>query len=214
MTYRLKTAKVGDQSYGPAVLRLELTNLAAPVLVRVQQALDEIQQKNLPEVQQNMAVMSVMMASGPELLKSNPGLALKQFRLVTPDGVVEGNFSLQAIDLRLEEVGDRRALLNKLAVELSFRLPERLFRLLLEQQTLLRIVQQLEQGVNQGEDIEMPTQEQLQEMVRAAAAEQINQLLVQGVVEKDGGDITSVASLSNGLLTVNGKTVPLTMFAQ
>ena len=50
--------------------------------------------------------------------------------------------------------------------------------------------------------------------VRAAAAEQINQLLVQGVVEKDGGDITSVASLSNGLLTVNSKTVPLTMFAQ
>ncbi len=214
VTYRLKTAKMGDQTYGPAVLRLEITNLAAPVLVRMRQALDEIEQKNLPEAQRNMAVMAVMMASGPELLKTNPGLALKQFRLVTPDGIVDGDFSLRAVELRLEEIGDSRALLDKLAADLSFRLPERLFRLLLEQQTLLRIAQQFEQGVKEGDEVEMPAPEQLQQMVRTAAAEQLNQLLLQGVVERDGADIVSVASLSNGLLTVNGKTVPLNMLTQ
>jgi uncharacterized protein YdgA (DUF945 family) len=212
--YRLESAQTGNQRYGPAALRLELNNLAAPVLVRVQQALDEIQQKNLPEAQQNMAIMSVIMASAPELLKTNPGLALKQFRLVTPDGVVEGNFSLQAVGLRLEDVGNSRALIDKLAAELSFRVPERLFRLLLEQQTLVRMVQQMEQGMSEGAELEMPAPEQLQEIVRTAAAEQLNQLLAQGVVERDSGDIASVASLSNGLLTVNGKTIPLNMLTQ
>jgi len=79
---------------------------------------------------------------------------------------------------------------------------------------LLRIAQQFEQGVKEGDEVEMPAPEQLQQMVRTAAAEQLNQLLLQGVVERDGADIVSVASLSNGLLTVNGKTVPLNMLTQ
>ena len=60
----------------------------------------------------------------------------------------------------------------------------------------------------------MPTPGELQEMVEAAATEQLDQLLVQGLVEREGSDIATVASLSNGLLTVNGKTVPLTMLTQ
>lgn len=211
-SYRLETAEIGGETYGPGEIRFEFSNFSAPVLARMQQEFEQMSQQDLSEQQQGMVVMSILLSSVPKLLENDPGLALRQLRLVTPDGVIEGHLALQSRGLKWEEIGDPAKLLGKLAADMSLRLPQRLLQLVLEQRVLNQIVQQYQQRESLGEEIEMPNAAQLQSMVEAEAEQQLSQLLGQGILEQDGDRLATVAVLADGLLTVNGKTVPLQMF--
>lgn len=211
-SYRLQMAEIGGETYGPGVIRFEFSNFSAPVLAQMQQEFEQMSQQELSEQQQGMVVMSILLSSVPKLLENDPGLALRQLRLVTPDGVIEGHLALQSRGLKWEEIGSPGKLLGKLAADMSLRMPQRLLRLALEQRVLNQIVQQYQQRQSLGEEVEMPNAAQLQSMVENQIEQQLSQLLGQGILERDGDRLATVAVLADGLLTVNGKTVPLQMF--
>lgn len=207
--YRLESASMGDQVYGPARLKVAIDHISGKLMAKLQESLQQINTKQLSKVEKQMAVMSVLMESGPEFLKSDPRLAVEQLRVKTPDGIVEARFSIQSVGLEWKQVGDISAVLGKLVVEGSLRMPETLFRQLFIQQAERQITQQLAQRRQAGESFDAPDKQQLSRMAETAANQQLEQWLLQEMLVRDGGDITTKASLSDGLLTVNGKMLPI-----
>ncbi len=207
--YRLEKASVGDQVYGPAELKVAIDHISGKLMAELQESLQQINTRQLSEVEKQTAVMGVLMESGPEFLKSDPRLAVERLRVKTPDGIVEAHFSIQSGGLEWKQVGDISAVLGKLVVDASLRMPETLFRQLLIQQAERQVTQRLEQRRQAGERVDVPDKQQLSRMAKTAANQQLEQWLLQEMLVRDGGDITTKASLSDGLLTVNGKMLPI-----
>lgn len=210
--YRLERATVGDQVYGPAKLKVAIDHISGKLMARLQESLQQINARQLPEAQKQMAVMGVLMENGPEFLKSDPRLAIEQLRVKTPDGTVDMHFSIQSVGLEWKQIANISAVLGKLVADASLRVPEKLFRQLFIQQAEKQIIQQLELRRQSGETFEVPDKQQLNRLAEAAANQQLEQWLLQEILVRDGGDITTKASLSDGLLTVNGKMLPIPTF--
>ncbi|OOZ36007.1 YdgA family protein [Solemya velesiana gill symbiont] len=209
ITCRLKSADINGDLYGPAILEMSMGNLPAEVLVNIQQGMEEIQRQKLPQQQQAFAAMSVLMSNGPRLIKSDPKFSIDRFSVKTPQGDVEGRFSVQSIGLLWKEIANMQAIVQKLEAEAELKMPESFFRFLFAQQVRNQVVQQIEMRRQMGEEVEVPEPHELDAMADAAAEEQLQRLLFQEVLIRDGTMLSTQASLSSGLLSVNGKAIPL-----
>ncbi len=209
ITYALETLNVNDAKYGPAELRISFKNLAADAVAKLQREIEEINRQKIPEQQRGMAIMGVLMGTGSELLQNDPLLAVDPLRVDTPEGTVEGSFSVQSRGLKMEEVGNMPVVLNKLQVEAALQIPETLFVALLENQAREEITNRIALRRQLGEEVEEPTPEQFEEYAKLMAAEKLNSLIQQEFVVRKGKYLATVGGLSGGLLTVNGKTIAL-----
>lgn len=207
--YRMERIEVGGEVYGPGVLQVELKRLDGPVLARLQQNVAQLKNQTMSDAQRGMALLGVVMDAGSELLKSDPSIVIKPLRLVTPDGTVEGEISLRGDGLRMADISSIPALAGKLVADLSLRVPEKLFREMLIQQVGKELERQIAVMVEQGANAPEMDQDQLRQLAEQQVEEQLNHWLSQQIIERDGENLATVASLSSGLLTVNGKTVPL-----
>ncbi len=207
--YRLNKVQVDDQVYGPAVLKLGFGNLPAAVLLKIQESVEEINAQQLSDERKGMALLSVLMGNAPGLLKGDPIITIDELSVKTPDGLIEGKLSLQAQGLEWKEITNVPAVLNKLAGDASIQVPEKLFRMLMQQKIQADLLRQLEQRRLMDPDSEMPTAEQLTEMSSTLVERQLVVLLGQELLVKEGDAIMTNAKLSGGLLSVNGKTIPL-----
>ncbi|MCW8944072.1 MAG: YdgA family protein [Sedimenticola sp.] len=212
--YRLNKVQVDDQVYGPAVLKLGFGNLPAAVLLKIQASVEEINAQQLSDERKGMALLSVLMGNAPGLLKGDPIITIDELSVKTPDGLIEGKLSLQAQGLEWKEITNVPAVLNKLAGDASIQIPEKLFRMLMQQKVQADLLRQFEQRRLMDPDSEMPTAEQLAEMSSTLVERQLVVLLGQELLVKEGDAIMTNAKLSGGLLSVNGKTIPLPVQAQ
>ena len=208
-SYRMQRIEVGGEVYGPGELRVELKQLSGPALGRLQQNIAQLKNQTMSDAQRSMALLSLMLELGSELLKNNPSITIKPLHLVTPDGTVAGEFSLRGDGLTMADISNIPALAGKLVADLSLRVPEKLLRSMLVQQVGKELERQIAALVAQGADAPELDQDQLHLLAEQQVDQQLNHWLSQQVIERDGADLATVASLSSGLLTVNGKTVPL-----
>ena len=213
-TYRLESLRLEDKVYGPGQLKVELGRLPAPVLVSIQQAIEDFQRNPMSETEQEMALMSLFLSSGPKLLAKDPYFSLQPVWLETPEGRMEADFFLRPVGLRWTELLNIQVVLNKLEMEASLRMPEKLLLQLLEQQARARLEQQNspESEENGGEAPLTP--DQLSSLSRSEADWQLELWLSQEFLKREGKDVLTVAALSGGLLTVNGKNIPLPQLGQ
>lgn len=207
--YRLEGLELNGSMYGPADIQLGLGNLPARALLEVQRAIDEINAQQLSDEQKGRALVSVLMGNAPALLKGDPLLTVDGLSIQTPDGPVTGKLSLQAVGLELQDIGSGPALLNKLAADASLQMPRRLFKLLVRQKVEADLLRQFEQRRLIDPESELPTAEQLNEMVETLAERQLTLLLEQEILVAREAMVATQATLSGGLLSVNGKTIPL-----
>jgi uncharacterized protein YdgA (DUF945 family) len=209
IVYALESVTVNEQRYGPAEIHVSAANLAADVLAKMQREIEEINRQKLPESQRGMALMGTLLNSGAGLLKNDPLLAIDKLQIETPDGTIQGEFSVQSRGLSIEEISNTAVALNKLEVEASFRMPEVLLAALLENQSRTEVRSRIALRRQMGEEVEEPSAEELEEYVRSMTAQKLNGLIQQQLLVRDGQYLTSVGGLSGGLLTVNGKTIAL-----
>lgn len=207
--YSISAITVNDTSYGPAELGIEIGNIPAAVAVKIQQGVREIRGKKLPQDQQAMAMMGLLMGVGPEILKADPKLAVNRLYIKTPEGDIEGNLSVAADGLEWNEIGDVRAILDKLNADASIRIPEKLLQSMLEAQARQSVIQHIEMRKKAGESVEMPSDEEIQAMGKTMVKQRLDELLQQGLLVRDGEYVSSAAKLVVGLLSVNGKTIPM-----
>ena len=116
---------------------------------------------------------------------------------------------MNANGLKWEHVGNPQLMITKLDANLSFRIPEKLLRSMLENQARTRLVKEIEALTEELGEQPLVEQEQLDSMVDAEVEAQLEQWLGQGLMERDQQDVITDAELTDGLLTVNGQPVPL-----
>ncbi len=205
--YSLSGLTTGDQVFGPGRIRLTLDQLSAEGLLRLQESISHVQRQPMAELQRRMATMSALMSVAPALLETDPKVTIDPLRLSTPDGVVDGRFSLASEGMTWDQVTSGAQALEKLSGSLSIKMPEAVFERLLEGWILsqlkrerLALGEQLDDGQNE---------EQIQNQAKIEAQSLFTSLVRQQFVVHGNGEIATVAALSSGLLTINGKVFPL-----
>lgn len=209
VSYRLEGLELNGSVYGPAEIQAGLDNLPATALLQIQQAVEEINAQQLSDEKRGMALLSVLMGNAPALLKGDPIMTVDKLSIQTPDGLVTGQLSLQAMGLNLQDIGNAPVLLEKLVADASLQMPQRLFVLLMRQKAEADLLRQLEQRRLIDPDSKLPSAEELTDMAATLAERQLSLLLEQEILVQQGDMIATRAKLSDGLLSVNGKTVPL-----
>lgn len=198
------------QQYGPALLSLEMKSIPAEVIARLQENIRELQQKQVPPQQQGMAVMGVMMSVLPAVMEQNPQFNIPKFSLQTPQGLVTANLSLKAQDMKVTDLGAAPLMVEKLLGKAELSLPENLVRQMMKGMAR----QQIMQGLKRRNNAEPVTAKQLKQLVDQQVDSQLEMVLRQGFIEKNGDKLQSSASLKAGLLSVNGKMIPLAEMAK
>ncbi|WED43538.1 YdgA family protein [Legionella cardiaca] len=112
----LKKLVANNQSYGPGILKLSITNLEPAALAKInQQALDMMQNNNDPNL-----VMLALLAELPRLLTKGPVLEVSEMTLHVPQGKIEGNLK---IVLPKNETNDLNQTMQKMHGEGRFKAP-------------------------------------------------------------------------------------------
>lgn len=207
--YQLERLELDGTVYGPAEVQLGIGNLPPAALVKIQQAVDEINAQQLSDEKKGMALISVLMGNAPALLQGDPLVTVDKLSVQTPDGLVEGKLSLQSVGLEWKEIGNAPAVLGKLVADASLRVPRRLFELMLRQKMEADLLRQFEQRRLINPDSKLPSAAELAELAATLSEQQLEQLLAQEILVEQDGMIATRATLADGLLNVNGKTIPL-----
>lgn len=199
-----------NSTYGPAKLRVGLENLSKKALEGIGQGIDQLFTKRQPNnSKESLLLATLLITSGVELLKYSPAVAIEQLHLETPNGVVEGNASLQLTGMNLSRTIHSSDILNRLTANGSLRIPEQSLLNIMEKATLREIKQQFEQRRSNGEEIEQPDEATLKALSIAGAKARLDHLLQQQLLVRNGKSITTRVKMKNGLLMANGIQVPL-----
>ena len=208
-SYRFQDLRVGGDRFGPAEMQLAFEQLPSAVLLSIQQVMEEISRKQMQPAQQQMAMMSLLFSNGPALLASDPRFSLNKLHVVTPEGVVEGDFTLQSVGLEWKDISNPKVIMEKLLANAHINIPQVYLKKLLTLQMQRQILQQYQARQQAGEEVELPNQTSLEELSAGMAEGQLESLLAQGLLRKESDAYTAQMNMEAGLLTVNGKSIPL-----
>ncbi|MCU0971801.1 MAG: YdgA family protein, partial [Gammaproteobacteria bacterium] len=194
---------IDGERYGPLAIRLRFAHLPAAALVKLRDAVEDVRRSAVP---QEAAAAMALLPLVDDLLASDPLAALDRLQIDTPVGRIEGALEVRAVGLRLADAGrlGTLGLLSKLDGKASFRVPERVVRGAFRQQALARLM-----AADQAEGKRAAQEAEADRF----ADQQLATLLAQELAVKEGDRLATVATWRNGLLTVNGKTIPLAPLA-
>ncbi len=207
--YAVESVSVNDVVYGPAQFQIDFANISAEVVAKLQKEIRKMRALKLTKEQESMAMINLLLGAGPDLLQANPGVNIKRLFVKTPDGDIDGSLAVTANGLQWGEIGNLQAVLQKLEAEAAISLPEKLFRAVMEMQAKVAMMRRIEQRQKLGHEITTPSEEELDNMGKEMSEQQLQFLLQQEIVKREGTNISSQAKLGSGLLSVNGKTIPL-----
>jgi uncharacterized protein YdgA (DUF945 family) len=209
INYSVDAVAVNNVIYGPAKFEMEFDNISAEVTAKLQKEMQEMRALNLTKEQESMAMLNLLMGVGPDLLQANPKMAVKRLFVKTPDGDIDGTLSVASDGLQWKDIGDFRTVLQKLEADAAISMPEKVFKAIVEMQAKAALMRQIEQRKQLGHEIAAPSKEEMDNLSQEMASQQLEFLLQQEFVKQDGAIISTQAKLGDGLLSVNGKTIPL-----
>ncbi len=208
-SYTLASASAAGRSYGPAEMQIRIEGLPAAGLAELQRRMRLIQGQHLAPDLRAIEALGAIQALLPQLLANDPRLAVPRLSVRTPDGLVEGELAIQGRGLTVAELGSPGAIARKLEASARLAMPEVLLRATLSRQRQARILREIEQRRQAGEQVAVPADDALERMAEASAEQQIEALLAQGLLERTAQGVRTEATFREGLLKVNGTVLPL-----
>jgi uncharacterized protein YdgA (DUF945 family) len=155
----------------------------------------------------------VLAADGAQLLAGNPEFRLDPLQVNTPDGLIEGSFLAKLDGVRGEDFQQPQRLLDKTTAQARLRLPEVLLQGVIRdwarRQFEAIASSTRPEGVAEDEATPALDPQELDRQAETMAQQQLEALVQQQLVVRQGDAIVTVARYGGGLLTVNGKTVAL-----
>lgn len=203
--YRLGSVTAEGETYGPFDLRLAARRLAADALALIQAAGQEAAAAGATPEERSEALGIALLANADTLLAKDPSFAVEHLTLELPAGRVAASLEVRAVGLRVAELRDPAAALQRVEGKAALRLPAAVLDTLLRQQGR----QQLAALAEQQAEAEQPSAEEVEKLAGEYATRQVEVLVAQQLLVRDGGDVTASAELRNGLLTLNGKSIPI-----
>jgi uncharacterized protein YdgA (DUF945 family) len=203
--YRVRSVSADGQTFGPFDMRIAVRRLPVDALARIQAASDEATAAGASAEERSQALGVALLANADALLAMDPSVALERLTAELPDGAVAASLELRAVGLRLVQLRDAETALGHVQGKAALRLPEATLDALLRQQGR----HQLAALAEAQDEAEPPSEEEIEALAGEFAAQQIEGLVAQQILVRDAGALALAAELRNGLLTVNGKSIPL-----
>jgi uncharacterized protein YdgA (DUF945 family) len=203
-SYGVGVLSVGDADYGPSRVEFRASRLDGAALSALQQDLGDLNAQALPEAMAGVAAVAVLMKHLPALVAADPQLALNRLEVVTPQGPIQGRLAIGTQGLTGTDlmVG---AWLERLVADGELNLPRSIAVTLLAQGQRETLLETLAADGRAEADL---TQDE-EQALESVAATQLELLVQGGWVKDEGGRLTSVLKLADGVLTINGKPLPL-----
>ncbi len=203
ISYSVATLRIDGADYAPSQIDISLNRLGGEALSAVQTDLAEIAAQDQPEAMAGIARLAVLMRHLPELAVTNPSIAIKHLDIATPEGQVSGHLTLGVQGLTATDLLSKGAWIQRLTGDGELSLPRRVALKL-----ATRAILQKAQGASDHQDRPPLTADQEQAAADAATA-QLDGLLSSGWIGAEGDRIKTTLMLADGLLTINGKTLPI-----
>ena len=150
-----------------------------------------------------IARLAVLLRHLPELAATNPSVAIKRLNIATPEGQASGHLTLGVQGLTETDLLSKGAWIQRLTGDGELSLPRRVALKL-----ATRAILQKAQGATDRQGQPALTADQEQAAADAATA-QLDGLVSSGWISAEGDRIKTVLMLADGLLTINGKTLPI-----
>jgi len=146
-----------------------------------------------------IATAALLLKHLPALAAADPAFALDDLDILTPSGPVKGRLALGLEGLTAADLRGRGIWLRRLVGEGELSLPRAV---------ALGLITELQRQAAAGDAFGAPGPETEQGLAEAAAT-QVDTLIQEGWIGTDGERLRTALRLSDGLLTINGKTLPL-----
>jgi uncharacterized protein YdgA (DUF945 family) len=198
--------KIDGNQCGPGIFELELRNLDAASLARLQQMLRERPAQPLPRSQD--AVQMAMLASLgeilPGLLRKSPEMELRQFDLKTTLGDFSGKARIAFDGTQPGSTQNLLALATALTAEAEFTVGDRLLRHVILSTMKDQLIEQRKE--QQGT---APDDRNVDAVASAGIDEQLKALTAQNILIKGDGAYRASASYKAGQMVLNGRPLSL-----
>jgi len=198
---------VNHADFAPSRLRLDLTGVDAHALRALRDGMRAYNARELPESVRGLAFGALLAQSLPGLLSGGPRIALRDMDLTTPQGSVSGQAWLQfaATETDVFDLARPSRWLKGLSGEARIAAPQALVLQLLVDDQQRRVRDELR---HRGESAD-PLPPRLETEVEQAAQASLAALIRDGWLVADHGRLSAAVLIGDGLLTVNGKTIPI-----
>ena len=203
---RTEQVKVGEAQYGPGIFELELRNLDAASIARLQQAIRELQtQQPQPSVEQMQTMMLAKYGEIlPGLLKKSPELEITQLQVKTSQGDFMGKAKIAFDGTKADSMQNLLALATALTAQAEFKVAEGLLHSVAATIMKESIVEE-----RKGEQGGTPSDQEVKALATARLDEQLNALVAQNILVKGNDNYQASASYKAGAIVLNGRPLSL-----
>ena len=203
---------ITGKKYGPLLIDVEMKNLDAEALSEYQQNVLDLY-KDSSSLDPD-AIAGTLLPMYVELLgklvAGDPELNIRNFSLVTPEGNAEGNFVIKLVgidDINLDDPIMMLQYIQNIDATANLLFDETLVRAIALAQSRSSLNSQVAAARESGQELAF-SEEQLEEMVLQQYDQQLEMLLVENYIVREGEKLKSSMTFKQGKLTVNGRALP------
>jgi uncharacterized protein YdgA (DUF945 family) len=204
---------IDGEKYGPLLINAEMKNLDA-------QALSEFQQQVIATYKDTSSldpdaiagtILPMYLDLFGKLLAGDPEMNISTFSLVTPKGDAEGNFNLNFTGIEEVSFDNPEMMLQYVQnIDSSANLvvDEELVRAIMLEKAKSRANEQaaVAKLLEQGRDL---SDEQIEEMAVQQYEQQLEIMLLQNYIVREGDKLKTSLTFKQGELMVNGQALPI-----
>jgi uncharacterized protein YdgA (DUF945 family) len=194
---------LNDQTYGPGRCEVEVKNLDGEVLGKIRAQFRKLLHDNQQSSPDQLLAKSVSLYA--ELLKQSPEINLRQLHFATPQGNIDGSLQLSFDGSQSVDLENPAAMLQGLAAKAELALHETLVRQMITGSVLSKFMA----ARAAGQIPETFNDDELAAMAEQQVTTQIDALLAQNFVVRDGDRLKTEATFDKGELLVNGQSLPV-----
>ncbi len=206
---RIERIGFDDSLIEDVQLRMRIDGLSAAVLARLVGSLGNLAAQQADDGRKAFALFGLVMGNLTRLLKGGPQLSLERLHLNTPEGPVDAELELKLTGMSADQVMDASVWLRSLSASGRLELPEILIQEILSARARDELRQMYETRKEMDAEFQVPESALQATQAMQRARDQIDTLLRQEFVVRNAGQLSTRFRLSAGLLSINGKTVPL-----
>lgn len=205
LDYSVEDLRLNGFAFGPAQISFSMRRLPGEALASLQKSMRQVTAADPDESLARLARAAILARHLPLLLAADPALALERIYIGTPEGMIQGHLSFATQGLTSQALQHPDGWLDHLVAEGKLSLPRPFLLRLLEDWQRREVQQEL----SLQEPATSAAPEELEAEIAVAARDRLASLVRQGWLAEADGNLKASARLGDSLLTVNGKTIPI-----
>jgi uncharacterized protein YdgA (DUF945 family) len=201
-TLAFENFNAGFANYGPGYYELVIRNIDPSAWGKLQKALKEAEGIDTTNEAQRDILFRKIADILPDLIKNSPEVELAKINIKTDKGEAFGRAKVTIDGSNPEIAKIPFLLLMSIKAEAGFSIPEALAKSILQnlaRKNLLEKIEHVDDGVLEDEEIN--------ELSKSAASEQVKKLLEQKILILEGDNLKLDASYERGVFKLNGQPI-------